>query len=106
VLTDSRNLHWSPGVMNEFYCADGSLFMDVRAYKKGTVHIRVDQTFMKRLNIEAARLNGWVKSAKEAAEETGIENAADFYEKNFKFTGIRLLGPGIFKEEDSGAWTE
>jgi hypothetical protein len=27
---------------------------------------------MKRLNIEAARLNGWVKSPAEAAEEIGV----------------------------------
>jgi hypothetical protein len=91
VVSNSRNIQWEPGKLHEFYLSGGNLFMDVRAYKKGTVHIRVDQTFMKKLNIEAARLNGWVKSAKEAAEETGIPDAEKFYGANFKLSSIKLL---------------
>ncbi len=91
VVTNSLDLQWTPGSVNEFYLADGSLFMDVRAFKKGTVHVRCDQAFMRRFNIEAARLNGWVKSPKEAAEETGIEGAAELYGTNFKLKSMKLL---------------
>lgn len=91
VVTNSRELSWEPGKLQEFRLRNGELFMDVRAHKKGTVHIRVDQTFMRKLNVEAARLNGWVKSAQEAAEETGIADAEKFYGANFKLSSIRLL---------------
>jgi hypothetical protein len=91
VVTDSRGLQWAPGKRNEFLFADGSLFMDVRAYQKGTVHIRVDQEFMKRLNIEAGRLNGWLKNPAEAREETGIAEAAEMYGTNFKLKSIPLI---------------
>jgi len=95
VATSSMTIKRTPGRREEFYLADGRLFMDVRAYKKGTVHIRVDQDFMRKLNVEAARLNGWVKSPAEAAEETGINNAAELFGTNFKLKSIPLLtAPG------------
>ena len=50
---------------------------------------------MRKLNVEAARLNGWVKSPAEAAEETGIKNAAELFGTNFKLKSIPLLtAPG------------
>lgn len=93
VVTDSFALTWEAGKLYQFLCDDGTLFMDVRAYLKGTVHVRMNQEFMKRLNIEAARLNGWVKSPKEAADETGIQEAAELYGTNFKMKSVKLL-PG------------
>lgn len=95
VTSNSLNMTWTPGGRNEFFLADGRLFMDVRAFKKGTIHVRCDQAFMRRLNVEAARLNGWVKSPAEAREETGIDDAAELYGTNFKLKSIRLLSPGV-----------
>ncbi|MDD5304749.1 MAG: hypothetical protein PHS14_16765, partial [Elusimicrobia bacterium] len=80
-----------PGKKYEFFLADDSLFMDVRAFLKGTIHIRVDQDFMKRLNIEAGRLNGWVKSPAEAEAEMGVANAGEYFGANFKLKAIPLL---------------
>jgi SAM-dependent methyltransferase len=91
VATTSMDFQWEPGKKYEFNLADGSLFMDVKAYMKGTIHIRVDQDFMRKLNIEAARLFGWVKSASEAKAETGIDNAAELYGTNFRLSSIKLL---------------
>jgi hypothetical protein len=87
----SMDFQWEPGRKVEFLFADGRLFMDVRAFNKGTMHLRMDQAFMRKLNIEAARLNGWVKSPAEAAEETGIDDAAALYGTNFKMKSIKLL---------------
>jgi hypothetical protein len=63
---------WAPGEKKEFHDRDGDLFVDIKAYRNGNVHFRFSPEFMKRLNIEAARLNGWVKSPAEAAEEIGV----------------------------------
>lgn len=83
---------WTPGRLEKFRLnPDGALFMDVRAFKKGTVHIRVDQAFMRKLNIEAARLNGWVKGPAQAAEETGIAEAAELYATNYKLKSIPMI---------------
>lgn len=91
VETDSREIAWRPGEKNEFFRVNGELFMDVRCYQKGTVHIRIDQEFMKRFNVEAGRLNGWLKNPTEAKAETGIDEAAELFGTNFKLKTIPLL---------------
>jgi hypothetical protein len=93
IETNSQHLQWEPGRLYEFRMVDGRLFMDVRAFKKGTVHVRLDQTFMRRLNVEAGRLNGWVKSPHEAAREMGFD-ASDMnseFGSNFKLKSIPLM---------------
>jgi len=95
VSNNSRDLEWDPGKKNTFFLEDGSEFMEVRAYKKGTVHVKVNQLFMKKLNVEAGRLNGWVKSPKEAATEMGIpeRDAASVFGSNKKLipSSIKLI---------------
>jgi Domain of unknown function (DUF4942) len=91
VKTTSMDFQWVPGECNRFLFSDDSLFMDVRAYLKGTIHIRCDQDFMRKLNIEAGRLNGWIKSPSEAKAETGIDNAAELFNTNFKLKSIKLI---------------
>lgn len=91
VSTNSYNLYWTPGQKNDFYMADGALFMDVRAFKKGTIHIRLDQNFMRKFNVEAGRLNGWIKDEHEAANETGIEEAAFLFGSNYQLSNMKLL---------------
>jgi hypothetical protein len=92
--TDSKNLQWSPGIKNEFL-SGGEIFMTARAFKKGTVHIQVDERFMKKLNVEAGRLLGWIKSPTEAAKEMGIdpEEADQAYGSNLVLapTNVKLL---------------
>ncbi|MEX2444472.1 MAG: DUF4942 domain-containing protein [Alkalispirochaeta sp.] len=91
-------VQWSPGTKNEFRDQDGRLFVDIRAYRNGNVHFRFSPDFMRRLNVEAARLNGWVKSPREAAEEIGIspEEAADAFGRNLNLraeTALPFLEP-------------
>jgi len=50
-----------------------NIFAEVKAFKNGNLHIKFNQRFMKALNIEAARLNNWIKSPQEAAEEFDID---------------------------------
>ena len=94
VVDKSMGFLWEPGSLERFHLADGSLFMDVRAFKKGTIHIRLNQEFMRKFNVEAGRLNGWLRSPAEAVRETGIEDAATYFGGNFKLTSLPMLPPG------------
>jgi len=63
----------------------GDIFVNIRVYS-ATVHFKFSQEFMMKLNIEAARLKGWVKSPKEASEEIEIplEKVEKIYKKNLQ----------------------
>ena len=91
---DSRSFQWCPGDENIFTCK-GETFMAVRAYKNGNIHCKMNQEFMKKLNIEAGRLNGWLKSKKETAEELDItiQEVEKYYNTNLRIapSGVKLL---------------
>lgn len=70
--TDFYNDNWEGGELREIYFDDGLLFT-ARLYKNGNIHLKFDQDFMAKLNIEAGRLLGWLTSPKQAEEETGIK---------------------------------
>ena len=79
VYTSSMTFLWKPGKEQTFWYNNGKedkIFMKVRAYKKGTVHIKASVDFMKAFNIEASRLNGWVKSSQELNKETSIDESS------------------------------
>ena len=67
---------WQPGKPHTFSYinADGKecVLLEVRAFKKGNIHIKLDQRFIQKLNVVHGRLKGWVKSAAEAAKEMDI----------------------------------
>lgn len=46
--------------------------MQIRAFKKGNLHIKFNQSFMCRLNVEFGRLKGWLKTAKNAVQEMDV----------------------------------
>jgi len=108
IFTIARNLNidveyfnhkdyiWEYGKQQTFFYKDtNEIFMELRPYKKGTVHIKFNQKFIKKLNIEAARLNNWIKSPSEAVNEFDIttEEANNMYKTNFKI----LSGNDILK---------
>lgn len=87
VNENSFNFEWKSGKSIDFTCQKG-LFMNVRAYKNGNIHIKANQDFIKRLNIEAGRLNGWIKSPEEASTEMDIplSEIINFYGSNLQLT--------------------
>lgn len=91
VYESSFNFEWSSGKSIDFTGPDG-IFMNIRAYKNGNIHCKADQKFMKKLNIEAGRLNGWVKSPAEAAEEMNIPLAevVKFYNSNLQIAAKNI----------------
>lgn len=95
VITNTMDFDWEPGKPVSFKCKDGAVFMEIRAYKNGNIHCKPNQEFIKQLNIEAARLNKWVKSPQEAAEELNISLAevTKYYSTNLKLeqSNVSLL---------------
>lgn len=51
---------------------DGKLFANVKLYKNGNRHVKFCKEFMQRLNVEMARINGWVQDKSEAMAEMDI----------------------------------
>ena len=74
----------------EYYHHDGvssddDIFTTVLGHKNGNVHFQINQQFMKKFNLEAGRLRGWLKTPQEAAEELdiSIEEASSYWKSNF-----------------------
>jgi hypothetical protein len=69
--------------------SNGETLAEIKIFKNNNVHIKFNQSFIKALNIEAARLNKWIRSPEEAAQEFGgsskvSKNEAEkFFKKNF-----------------------
>jgi len=87
-LTNSGMLtrHWETGKQESFYDDNDVLFAEIRCYKNGNIHAKFNQDFIMKLNIEAGKLNGWVKSAKDYSDETGIDIATviDHFDSHMK----------------------
>ena len=76
---------------------DGKLFANVKLYKNGNKHIKFCKEFMQKLNVEMARINGWIHSKEEAQEEFGYSESEinQFWNNNLKIgigEGTKLLG--------------
>lgn len=82
---------WSPGE-EQVFAAGGKDFLRVRAYKNGNIHCRFDQAFIRKLNVEAGRLNGWIRSPEHAADEIGIpvEEVVRAYGSNLQIAANNL----------------
>ena len=82
---------------------DGKLFCNLKLYKNGNRHIKFCKEFMQKLNVEMARINGWIHDKTEAAEEFGISEAevSRCWNNNLKIgisEGRKLLGlPEVIK---------
>jgi hypothetical protein len=76
-----------------FEHSDGDIFVALRLYQNGNIHFKFSQKFIKKLNIEAARLNGWIKSPKEASEEFDVtfEEAAQMFKNNLQLTASNVI---------------
>jgi hypothetical protein len=82
---DSLQKQWNPGQTNDFHITSGKILMSVKAYKNGNLHIKFNQTFLRKLNVEFGRLKGWLRSYQQAAEELNIPEAEvkQYFKSNF-----------------------
>lgn len=73
---NARERQWESNKAQYFYYTDSDgqqiELAKIRAFKNGNIHYSLNQKFLCRLNVEFGRLMGWVKSAREAAEEMDI----------------------------------
>ena len=94
VIGRSCDYKWYPGRNVIFYCNEKT-FMEIRVYKNGNIHCKFNQEFMKKFNIEAGRLFGWIKSPQEASVELDIplEETIQYFNSNTQLTmnHVKLL---------------
>lgn len=64
-----ENHQWAAGKKISIWFADGEELMDVRAFKNGNIHIRVNKRLMLAINVQVGKLLGWIHTAEEAVRE-------------------------------------
>lgn len=98
-LSYHKREEWEAGQAQQFYFihkktnARVQLF-DVRAFKNGNLHLRLNQSFILALNVEHGRLRGWLRSPEEAVAELGEPKAAAYFKSNLQLapgSGLLLL---------------
>jgi hypothetical protein len=100
-IDSSFSFNWAPGVEHTFYYNDAKSheFMRIRAYKNGNIHVKFNTEFIKKLNIEMARINKWVKDETECAAELDIpvEDVKQYMGSNKKLlpSNIKLLTDNV-----------
>lgn len=84
---------------NDFdvYTTDGKLFANIKLYKNGNRHVKFCKEFMQKLNVEMARINGWVQNKTEAMKEMDLseQEINSIWKSNFQVgidSGVSLLG--------------
>lgn len=90
--------NWESNKTKEFYDTDGETLMFVKAFKNGNLHIKFNQKFIMRLNVEFGRLKGWLKDKHQAADELNIpvaEAAASFNaNRQINMSNVKLITGG------------
>ncbi|CAA6807655.1 MAG: Unknown protein [uncultured Sulfurovum sp.] len=67
---------------------EDDIFVEIKTFKNGNLHAKFNTQFMKKLNIEAARLNKWIKTPQEASDEFDIstEEANEYFGSSYTLT--------------------
>jgi len=98
-INSSYDFDWNPGKNIIFYYDGNKTFMEIKAYKKGTIHCKFNIEFIKKLNIEMARLNKWVKNETELSTELNIpiEEVKKYLNSNKKLiqNDIKYIGVNL-----------
>ena len=83
---------WEGGKKQTLYAFDVRkgeeiILFEARAFQNQNIHIKFNQSFICRLNVEFGRLKGWIKSPKQAAEEMDApEDIAASFGSNYRLT--------------------
>ena len=74
-----------------------NVLFHAKAFHNGNMHIKFNQLFIRRLNVQFGRLKGWVKSPKEAAEKMDIseEEASEVFAVTMKIESSQILKLGL-----------
>lgn len=97
----AMSFEWVSGKKNSFYATDirsgkRVQLVEVKAFKNGNMHMKFNQSFIGRMNVEFGRLKGWVRSPAEAVKEMDItpSDALGMFGSNLKVgvDSLPLLG--------------
>ena len=84
---------------NVYYFVDSKevLFANVKLYKNGNRHIKFCKEFMQKLNVEMARINGWIHDKSEVIKEMEISEKEinKIWQSNYKIlpqSEVKILG--------------
>ena len=93
----SEDFMWAGGEMKTFSFKDlttGNIetLFTCRVYINGNLHLKFNQKFMKKMNVEFGRLKGWLRTKEQAAEELDIplEEVAEMFNGNIQLTAKNL----------------
>lgn len=84
----------APEIGKKLYCYkhDGSVLFEYKVFKNQNVHFKLDQEFLKDLNIEAGKLHGWLKNPDDIQKE--FELSQEEALKYFKNSSLQLITDG------------
>lgn len=77
---------------------NGKPLIEFKVYKNGNTHIKLDIELCKAMNVEVARLLGWIQNKSEVEQEfpEDLKGASKYYGANFRYSiekpNIKLLG--------------
>lgn len=101
----SFDRQWYAGEWQDFRTSDGGTLFQVKAHINGNLHYRFMPEAIRRLNIEAGRLLGWLQSTDDVVRELGYtpEEAKESFGLNIRIgaSSIKLLAqqPEPVKED-------
>jgi len=86
-----RSHNWVPNASETFTAADGTIILEVKAFRNGNLHIRMGQRLSLLLNIAVGKLRGWLHNAAQAAEELEDPEAAEVFDVSHRIGKALLL---------------
>lgn len=89
----SLNRQWEAGQWQDFYPEHGDdMLFQVKAHKNGNLHYRFMPDAIKRLNVEAGRLLGWLHNTDDVVSELGYsqQEAAQYFGANAQITAANV----------------
>jgi hypothetical protein len=90
-----QDFQWVSGKKHRFTCVDAEgksqLICEFKAFKKGSIHLRMGEDFGIALNIEHGRLKSWIRDSAEAAYEMELEpeKAAQYFKCNYDIKQLK-----------------
>lgn len=83
----ARDKEYTAGKNTAFLYPSGKVFMLAKVHNSGTLHLKMDQEFLKAWTILVSRLGGWVRSPKDFANEVdypkySLKEINRYWEKN------------------------
>ncbi|RZQ33190.1 DUF4942 domain-containing protein [Vibrio vulnificus] len=92
-----RDFEWSSKKGQVFHyfnheTGQKEVLFEVKAFLNGNLHVKMNQAFLCKLNVEFGRLKGWLKCAQDAVVELALteEESLDAFRSNYMLTASKL----------------